>query len=67
MSDNKRDVLFQRLGTIWYAFTEINGEINYAPLPPGTDPHTQSPELYEVVEKLTKPPRRRPLDEKEAA
>jgi hypothetical protein len=44
------EVLFQKLGEVWYAFSEIDGEVIYSPLPEGVDPHSTKLELFEVVE-----------------
>jgi len=44
------EVLFQKLGATWYAFTEVKGEIIYSALPTGIDPHSNKPELFEVIE-----------------
>jgi hypothetical protein len=44
------EVLFQKLGSTWYVFTEANGEMVYSALPNGMDPHTTSLELFEVIE-----------------
>lgn len=44
------DVLFQKLGTTWYVFTETNGEMVYSALPAGMDPQTTNMELFEVIE-----------------
>lgn len=49
------DVLFQKLGNTWFAFTEINDELIYSPLPTGMDPRTTKLELYDIIEEhLTK-------------
>lgn len=44
------DVLFQKLGKDWYAFTEINDDIIYSVLPDGVDPKSSSFELFEVID-----------------
>ena len=44
------EVLFQKLGSTWYIFTEIKGEMVYSALPNGMDPYTTKLELYEVIE-----------------
>ena len=46
----ENEVLFQKLGTSWYIFTEIKGEIIYSVLPTGMNPHTTKLELYDVIE-----------------
>jgi hypothetical protein len=49
-NSNEQDVLFQKLGETWYAFTEVKGEIIFSQLPPGIDPYKTKIELFEVVE-----------------
>jgi len=44
------DVLFQKLGNVWYAFSEINNEFVYSALPKGIDPHETKIELFDVIE-----------------
>ena len=44
------EVLFQKMGSTWYVFTEINGDMVYSALPNGMDPHTTNLELFEVIE-----------------
>ncbi len=44
------EVLFQKLGNTWYAFTQINDEVIYSTLPEGIDPLTTRLELISVVE-----------------
>ncbi len=51
---NPSDVLFQKLGTTWYVFTEINNELVYSALPTGVDPHSTKMELFEVIEEHMK-------------
>ncbi len=46
----EQEVLFQKLGNTWYAFTEISGEIIFSALPPGVNPYETEMELFEVVE-----------------
>lgn len=46
----QNEVLFQKLGHIWYVFTEVNNEIVYSALPEGMDPKTTKMELFEVIE-----------------
>ena len=45
------DVLFQKLGNTWYAFSEIDDQIIYSALPKGMSPRTSKLELINVVEK----------------
>ena len=45
------DVLFQKIGNVWYAFSEIDNEIIYSALPKGICPKTSKLELINVVEK----------------
>lgn len=44
------EVLFQKLGTTWYVFSEVKGDMIYSALPDGMDPHTTKMELFEVIE-----------------
>ena len=44
------EVLFQKLGTAWYIFTEISGDFVYSALPEGMNPYTTKLELYNVIE-----------------
>lgn len=46
----ENEVLFQKLGTTWYIFTEIKGDVIYSQLPEGMDPYTTKLELYDVIE-----------------
>ncbi|MCB9060174.1 MAG: hypothetical protein H6622_01465 [Halobacteriovoraceae bacterium] len=48
------EVLFQKLGQVWYAFTEIDNEIVYSGLPEGVDPLNTELELYSVIEEHLK-------------
>ena len=48
------DVLFQKLGNTWYAFSEIDDQIIYSALPKGMSPRTSKLELINVVEKHLK-------------
>jgi len=50
MQHRESDVLFQKLGNTWYAFSEINNEIVYSALPEGIDPKSASLELFEIIE-----------------
>ncbi len=47
---NQNDVLFQKLGNVWYIFAEIDNEVVYSTMPDGMDPYTTKLELYEVIE-----------------
>jgi len=44
------EVLFQKMGSTWYVFTEIKGDLVYSALPTGMTPHTTDLELFEVIE-----------------
>ena len=44
------EVLFQKLGNVWYVFSEVDGECIYSALPQGMDPHSTKLELFEVIE-----------------
>lgn len=46
----QNEVLFQKLGNIWYVFTEVNNELVYSALPEGMNPKTTKMELFEVIE-----------------
>ena len=45
-----QDVLFQKLGNTWYAFTQIDGEFVYSALPEGVNPRETKIELFDVIE-----------------
>ena len=45
-----KDVLFQKIGHIWYAFCEVGEKIVYTSLPLGVDPRQTELELFEVIE-----------------
>jgi hypothetical protein len=47
---DKQTVLFQKLGTSWYIFSEIENELYYSQMPEGMDPRETSLELYEIIE-----------------
>lgn len=49
-NDDKKNVLFQKLGNTWYVFSTINNEVVYCSLPAGIDPHNTNLELYSVIE-----------------
>ena len=44
--ESASNVLFQKIGNRWYAFTEIGSEIHYAVLPKNTDPKTVKFEIF---------------------
>lgn len=46
----EKEVLFQKLGSTWYVFTEVNNDMVYSALPVGMDPKTTKLELFEVIE-----------------
>jgi hypothetical protein len=46
----ENEVLFQKLGSTWFIFTEIKGDVVYSQLPDGMDPYNTKLELYEVIE-----------------
>ena len=50
LNKQTNEVLFQKLGATWYAFTEIKGDIIYSALPSGMDPYTTKTEFFEVIE-----------------
>lgn len=45
-----KDVLFQKIGSTWFIFSEVNNEVVYSVMPQGMDPHTTKLELYNVIE-----------------
>lgn len=47
---NSNEILFQKLGNSWFAFTEINDDVIYSCLPDGMDPRKTKLELYEIIE-----------------
>ncbi len=49
-NQNDNEVLFQKLGSTWYAFASIDGEVVYSALPDGVDPMVTRLELFEVIE-----------------
>ncbi len=44
------DVLFQKVGTTWYIFAEVNNEFVYSAMPEGMDPRETKLELFNVIE-----------------
>ena len=54
--DNEKtsDVLFQKLGRVWYVFSEINNDVIFTALPDGVDPTTSKVELFEIIEEHMK-------------
>ncbi len=50
----KTEVLCQKIGPLWYAFCEIGGEVLYAPLPAGIDPHHSQFDIFQVIEEHLK-------------
>jgi hypothetical protein len=49
-----KEVLFQKLGTTWFIFTEVNNEVVYSAMPEGMDPRETKLELYDVIEEHLK-------------
>lgn len=47
---NHSKVLFQKLGSKWYAFTEGQEGLLCTALPEGLDPRNQKFEFYEILE-----------------
>jgi hypothetical protein len=45
-----KDVLFQKIGSKWFIFSEVNNEVVYSVMPEGMDPKTTKLELYEIIE-----------------
>ena len=50
MGSSKDEVLFQRLGDVWYVFACGGDGVQYSALPRGTDPRSTGLEFYRVVE-----------------
>lgn len=56
----ENEVLFQKLGSTWFVFSEINDEVVYSTLPEGMDPFSIKLELFDVIEEhMTKVARHR--------
>ncbi len=51
-----QEVLYQKMGDIWYIFTRINDELYFTPLPKNLSPFDKNFQLFEVVDKLEKVP-----------
>lgn len=49
-TETMNEVLFQKLGSTWYIFTEVNSEFVYSAMPEGMDPRSTKLELFEVIE-----------------
>lgn len=45
-----QEVLFQKLGHTWYAFTQVGEDFVYSALPEGINPKDTKIELFEVIE-----------------
>ncbi len=45
-----KEILFQKIGNLWYAFVEEDDDIIYAPLPAGVDPRSAKFEFYQLIE-----------------
>lgn len=43
-------VLFQKLGDTWYAFTELEQDIVYSALPAGVDPRSTKLDIIEIID-----------------
>ncbi|MBL6989148.1 MAG: hypothetical protein ISR65_05195 [Bacteriovoracaceae bacterium] len=53
MTTNKMkesQVLFQKLGDTWYAFTELEQDIVYSALPAGVDPRSTKLDIIEIID-----------------
>lgn len=50
VKNSVKDVLFQKIGTKWFIFSEVNNEVVYSVMPEGMDPKTTKLELYEIIE-----------------
>ena len=50
VSNQVKDVLFQKIGNTWFIFSEVNNEAVYSVMPAGMDPKTTKLELFEIIE-----------------
>lgn len=50
VSNNVKDVLFQKVGNTWFIFSEVNNEVVYSVMPQGMDPKTTKLELFQIIE-----------------
>lgn len=48
--NHDKEVLFQKLGNVWYVFSEVENDLVYSALPSGMDPRTTDLELYTIIE-----------------
>ena len=46
----EREVLFQKVGHLWYVFCEMGEGVVYTSLPLGIDPRCTKLELFEIIE-----------------
>jgi len=49
-TSNVKDVLFQKIGSTWFIFSEVNNEVVYSVMPEGMDPKETKLELYNIIE-----------------
>lgn len=49
-SNQKHEVLFQKLGATWYVFSEVKNDLIYTAVPEGIDPYQTTFDLIEVIE-----------------
>lgn len=49
-SNSVKDVLFQKIGSTWFIFSEVNNEVVYSVMPQGMDPKETKLELYNIIE-----------------
>ena len=57
LSLDEKKVLFQKLGSYWYAFVDIDGceeDVFFTRLPENLDPIADKYEIYEVLEEEMK-------------
>ena len=45
-----KDVLFQKIGSTWFIFSEVNNEVVYSVMPHGMDPKSTKLELFSIIE-----------------
>lgn len=50
MSATQKEVLFQKLGNVWFVFSEVEGDVIYSQLPEGVNPKSTNLELFEIIE-----------------
>ena len=46
----RSEVLFQRMGGTWFAFSMVGGEAVYSMVPNRVDPRFDSVEIFQIIE-----------------